>query len=443
MRSGTFADNQRVTVSTLLLRARALNPGRSAVVRPIRAANDPPIWGMMTVAATVTVACALVLATLFSHDDPVRPFVAIGLGLIVAAASAITIELPTGVLFSPSDVFAAVFVASVPVGDLHVFVGAAVLASLATQTQSWYRAVSWAKSTATVLLGALVGLAIAGSAGWNHVADPVLVSLAVLAGLRLFDATLPLPFIWWAQGELGRRRHPTFSDFARSHIVSQHMFITMAVLELPMVVLGVLVWPRAAWATLLLVTPFALLWMVLRAQERLRSAELQLRTDALTGVLARQFILDQLAVIAINHRGSSAGVAIAVVDLDNFKRCNDTLGHAVGDSVLVDAARSLVTVAHPAGGQVGRYGGEEFLVIFDDVGPARLAELAEQLRAAVESSVGVWEVTASIGTATLQPGEGLIDLFDRADTAMYRAKSLGKNQVHHATASRSDDALAA
>ncbi|USB33997.1 diguanylate cyclase [Paenibacillus sp. YPG26] len=125
--------------------------------------------------------------------------------------------------------------------------------------------------------------------------------------------------------------------------------------------------------------------------------------------------------------------SLLVVDIDHFKRVNDTYGHAAGDAVLSQLANVLRDTYHP-GDYIARKGGEEFVVILDDCGAGAAGEAAERLRRNVENHVFVLpegesiRVTVSIGASAypeIEPGQ----LFEKADQALYAAKQAGRNQV--------------
>ena len=161
-----------------------------------------------------------------------------------------------------------------------------------------------------------------------------------------------------------------------------------------------------------------------RAQEL---AELS-TTDPLTGVGNRRHLEQQLAVLS---RTRPLGVLIA--DLDHFKNVNDTEGHVVGDTVLAVVAGRL-RMACVGGATVARWGGEEFVVAVPDIDAAGVAELGERLRAAVSDSplavggVDNLRVTISVGGACGQARE-FEELLEAADTALYEAKSAGRDRV--------------
>ena len=122
-------------------------------------------------------------------------------------------------------------------------------------------------------------------------------------------------------------------------------------------------------------------------------------------------------------------VAVAMVDIDFFKRFNDDYGHAVGDQVLAAVGRELN--AHlRTGDLVCRYGGEEFLVILPDTPPAGAMQVAERLRVAVAGIAGLpSQVTVSIGLACCHQDETFEKLVERADVALYAAKKAGRNRL--------------
>ena len=171
-----------------------------------------------------------------------------------------------------------------------------------------------------------------------------------------------------------------------------------------------------------------------RERARLAEANAQLytsaTTDPLTGLANRSHGLEWLRR-AIGSAGDDGTVAIALVDVDHFKRINDTYGHLAGDAVLCEVAATLVRTLADAV-VVARFGGEEFLAVFDgepacDV--ARRLERARAAMAAIGDASGV-EVTVSIGWCVRRGHAAPVDvLLAAADAAMYRAKAMGRNRV--------------
>jgi diguanylate cyclase (GGDEF)-like protein len=131
-----------------------------------------------------------------------------------------------------------------------------------------------------------------------------------------------------------------------------------------------------------------------------------------------------------------------MVDIDYFKKINDTHGHLIGDAVLQEVTRRLALDVRPYD-VVGRYGGEEFLIVFPGCNMPDLLVGAERLRHCIadqpiETSVGQIPVTLSLGLASVEQGEneilGCESFLQRADAALYAAKARGRNRVETAAA---------
>ena len=157
-------------------------------------------------------------------------------------------------------------------------------------------------------------------------------------------------------------------------------------------------------------------------------------TDALTGVLNRRRLDRDLAAVWGGAHLAQSLPSIAILDIDHFKRFNDTYGHLAGDEVLRGVAQALQGVMRGSD-RLYRYGGEEFLVLFPEATGGVSA--AERLRSAVSSSPDPngeryrGSVTASVGAATLDPSRDrtVEDWVGRADAALYRAKKQGRDRV--------------
>ena len=172
----------------------------------------------------------------------------------------------------------------------------------------------------------------------------------------------------------------------------------------------------------------------LRHRNELRASRDELQrvanTDALTGLANRH-----AAARALDERLGRIPepLTVMLLDLDEFKRINDGHGHQAGDAVLREAAARM-RAALPSGALLGRWGGEEFIVILDGEPGREPAAIAEGVRAALASGPVVFEgvtipVTVSIGLATAFSGDGIDALLAEADAALYRAKDAGRNRV--------------
>ncbi|MBQ3918471.1 MAG: GGDEF domain-containing protein [Oscillospiraceae bacterium] len=154
-------------------------------------------------------------------------------------------------------------------------------------------------------------------------------------------------------------------------------------------------------------------------------------TDPLTGVFNHGRIETELrnAVEQCSQDGTPAGILI--LDIDNFKSVNDRYGHAVGDAALVSMAEIIRRTLSDKNAVIGRWGGEEFVVVIYGEDNAALQETAEALRTRIEEVAfdAVGSITASIGLSSLLPND-MPDLwFARADHALYTAKSAGRNRI--------------
>lgn len=168
--------------------------------------------------------------------------------------------------------------------------------------------------------------------------------------------------------------------------------------------------------------------------QALRSLEKLASTDELTLLPNRRAILANVQRAVANEPLFSGSIGVALLDIDRFKQINDTRGHDVGDHVLRDFGRVLALGLRPTD-QVGRYGGEEFLLLLQECDDdAAAADVVERLCARVRAHD--WSliapgltVTASAGVALLMPGEDCGAAIRRADAALYEAKQRGRNRV--------------
>jgi diguanylate cyclase (GGDEF)-like protein len=171
---------------------------------------------------------------------------------------------------------------------------------------------------------------------------------------------------------------------------------------------------------------------LIAAREALRE---QATTDSLTGLANRRTILEALGKELERCRRSAAACAILFVDLDHFKQVNDTHGHSAGDEVLRQSASTMRAILRPYD-LVGRYGGEEFVVVLPQCDAAGARAAAERLRACVaETAIAVGgasvRVTCSLGIAVGDSRNGWDRelLLNAADAALYRAKHAGRNRI--------------
>lgn len=175
---------------------------------------------------------------------------------------------------------------------------------------------------------------------------------------------------------------------------------------------------------------------LLKRFSRLAMANFELRQiaarDQLTDTWSRRAFRELLDQAVSAHARNHRPLSIVTFDLDRFKSINDTYGHAAGDAVLKATARA-VSDSMRRDEALGRLGGEEFAVLMHDTDAASASIGAERLRAAIEAAriadLPQLTFTASFGIATLQDGETLEAWLERADRAMYAAKTAGRNRV--------------
>ena len=197
-------------------------------------------------------------------------------------------------------------------------------------------------------------------------------------------------------------------------------------------------------AALSLVIAPPLYWLVLRPLrrefERRLEAEVMAQdmgrlaiTDALTRIMNRRGITVSLLDAMAQSERYSAPLTVVMADIDHFKLVNDEYGHKAGDKVLA-AAAGIFADALRMPDKVGRYGGEEFLMVLPHTTLAHGRKIAERIRAAAAAhkfDIGQKNVrlTVSLGLAQFRKGEDLEQLISRVDKALYEAKAGGRNLV--------------
>ncbi len=158
--------------------------------------------------------------------------------------------------------------------------------------------------------------------------------------------------------------------------------------------------------------------------------------DTLTGLLNHGAIIAHLDTALAQARANDEPLAILFFDIDHFKRVNDTYGHLIGDQVLAAVAKKATATLRERD-TIGRYGGEEFLVILPNTTKADALLIAERLRQQIAAmpfaihDIHNLVITISIGIAAINgTAKNRPDLLSEADQALYQAKALGRDRVH-------------
>lgn len=178
---------------------------------------------------------------------------------------------------------------------------------------------------------------------------------------------------------------------------------------------------------------FAFAFSLITDQQRAQLVLLATR-DSLTGAGNRRHFDDKLLELVKTKRQSAVPASILLLDLDHFKTVNDVHGHAIGDETL-KRITEIIDLRIRVAGSIFRIGGEEFVILLDELDLKSATHLAEQLRTLVEANelIPKIPVTISLGVAEYKPGETRESWLARADSALYQAKREGRNTSRAAT----------
>ncbi len=169
-----------------------------------------------------------------------------------------------------------------------------------------------------------------------------------------------------------------------------------------------------------------------RAEKAAEKARTLANTDSLTGLPNRRRIMEIMHSAAEKCHSGNTCLSIAMLDIDHFKSVNDRYGHDVGDKVIIRVARNISSILRSTDA-VGRFGGEEFVIVLPGAPCEPATHVAERIRQAIAnvhpSPTSPARVTVSIGLATMAPGQSIADLLRQADSALYVAKNAGRNRL--------------
>ncbi len=205
-----------------------------------------------------------------------------------------------------------------------------------------------------------------------------------------------------------------------------------------------------AWVLLPLLLPplLAVQRTAQMSQERERLAQVREHEalhDQLTSLPNQTLLANRIETGLLKPRRRGERLVVLLLDLDSFKTVNDGLGHGIGDSLLIDVAERLTAVVRP-GDTLARFSGDEFAIVCEAIRDRELESLVETIRRTIAApfTIATHEVTltASIGVAPATPGATAQSLIREADSAMFRAKSAGRDQAAHFHQTMHDQATA-
>lgn len=163
------------------------------------------------------------------------------------------------------------------------------------------------------------------------------------------------------------------------------------------------------------------------------------KIDLATNLYNHKTFHQYLNELVMQHHKAPFDLSLALLDLDHFKKVNDTYGHGAGDMVIAETAVLIKNIIE-SDDFVARYGGEEFAIIFTGKKPQRCLILLEQIREELSSkrfeAMPNVQVTISIGYVNMKEGMSKNQLFNLADEKLYQAKENGRNQIFSFTAKR-------
>jgi diguanylate cyclase (GGDEF)-like protein len=168
-------------------------------------------------------------------------------------------------------------------------------------------------------------------------------------------------------------------------------------------------------------------------EELMSSMNEKVVKDDLTGLYNRRYITERLPVDINYSRISSFPLSVIMVDIDFFKKVNDKYGHIIGDKILVDFSQLILNLIRSNSDWVGRYGGEEFIIILNDTNLENAYNVAEKIRKQLENTTFRYDeininITASFGVENVTDYDiSITDLLSKVDKSLYKAKAGGRN----------------
>lgn len=320
------------------------------------------------------------------------------------------------VLIAVSDMFLLVALALLPLDQAAAMVLLVAVASSFGPLRSWRQA-------ANCMLGSLAAQAMPLA---TVVAFVQIVPAEPGTLLRLVPAVVGMVLYEMVVFPVGcRLLDPAF----RIGDIDLHLLARLG-FEVPLAVVAVVAGRTSMWAIPLLAAPYAFVWHSSRQARRLLDAQRDLAVDPLTQVFNRRGLWERALACLTQDATRGMPTCVVMCDVDHFKQLNDRHGHQAGDDVLRRTARAPEELAddHWTHAVVGRYGGEESMVVLPQAGVDEGRMVAELLRRGVEQALRDEHVTMSLGVAA-GTAVDLDELVRRADAALYGAKRAGRNRV--------------
>lgn len=363
-----------------------------------------------------------------SHDVPLLLVVA--LSAIIFVAGIVTISFGQNQLDTDcSDVFLAIAIVGLGATSGGALVGLLVCLSVAL-----FRAASWQGAIGLAcFFGSFAAVAVLieqGAArldltyGWHC----GLAIAAMFFAWRLLEIGFHAVDVWSAPGEGqwdGGLWSKVWHDHGESILESMTWLATFA----PTAILGAIAFELHPATILLVAAPYTVAWNNTRHAARLAHAEHRMGTDELTGLANRAKMLERAQEEMQHAEQYGHELVLALGDLDDFKRINDTMGHLIGDEVLSRTAEAIRKSIDNRSCMAARYGGEEFVLLLPASELDAAHEIVERIRETIKSDLEQYGTTISFGIARREPGDTFAALMHRADEAMYTSKLAGKNRT--------------
>jgi len=408
---------------------RGLRALAASLRKPLVGASPQPRreFGSYLAVATASVAY-LAYTAAHSHDVPVLLVGA--LAAIIVVAGIVTISFgPNQLDTDCSDVFLAISIVGLGATE-----GGAIVGLLVCLPVALFRAASWQGAIGlTGFFGSFAAVAVLIEQGLSQLELPfgwheTLAVAAMFFAWRLLEVGFHAVDVWSTPGE-GQREGGLWSKVWHDHGESIIESMTWLATFAPTAVLGAIAFGLHPATILLVAAPYTVAWNNTRHAARLAHAEHRMGTDELTGLANRAKMFERAHEEMQHAEQYGHELVLALGDLDDFKRINDTMGHLIGDEVLSRTAEAIRKVVDNRSCMAARYGGEEFVLLLPATEMDAAHAIVERIRETIKSDLEQYGTTISFGITRREPGDNFAALMHRADEAMYTSKLAGKNRT--------------